>query len=112
VISTLWSVDALATAFFCAFYYDQRKPSENGEICDRPTAILRAQEQLRTATFTSLTQYLQTKLNEARAQNNQALINSIKSASKELSEYGKNNPKGYLFASPFYWSAFICQGLR
>jgi len=115
VISTLWSVDAIATAFFCSFYYDERKGKhgdQTGEICDRPTAIHRAQERLRTATFASLSLYLQTKLKEARAQNNQALIDSIGTASEELGKYGKKNPKGCLFTSPFYWSSFICQGLR
>ncbi|MBD2151129.1 CHAT domain-containing protein [Pseudanabaena sp. FACHB-1277] len=115
VISTLWSVDAIATAFFCAFYYDERKGEngeQDGEICDRPTAIHRAQTKLRTATSLSLVQYLNTKLLAAKAQNNQALIESINAASKVLAKYIKENPKGCPFASPFYWSAFICQGLR
>ncbi|MDX2255750.1 MAG: CHAT domain-containing protein [Pseudanabaenaceae cyanobacterium bins.39] len=115
VISTLWSVDAIATAFFCAFYYDERKGENgdrDGEICDRPTAIHRAQTKLRTATSLFLVQYLNTKLLAAKAQNNQALIESINGASKVLAKYIKENPKGCPFASPFYWSAFICQGLR
>ena len=43
VVSTLWAVDALATALFCDFYYQCR---EQGH--DRPTALWQAQQALRT----------------------------------------------------------------
>jgi CHAT domain-containing protein/tetratricopeptide (TPR) repeat protein len=106
VISTLWSVDSLATAFFCAFYYDYRNQGN-----DRPTAIDLAQHHLRTATVIDLSVYLDQQLQKAIATNNQNLTNNLNQALIQLGQYMKY-ANSCPFDSPFYWSAFICQGLR
>ncbi|MEB3356131.1 MAG: CHAT domain-containing tetratricopeptide repeat protein, partial [Synechococcales bacterium] len=137
VISTLWSVDALATALFCDFYYQFR---EKG--CDRPTALQQAQqamqhlsgEQLKTS-YDALYQQLQQQQQQAD-QNRQDYRKQLKSLSESHPDYSqvkkrleywtrlKNDLDNALywfekyqnqdqpFASPYYWSGFVCQGLR
>ncbi|GCL36232.1 TPR repeat-containing protein [Sphaerospermopsis reniformis] len=122
VVSSLWSVNDLATALFSIFYYQQRQLGKS-----RPEALKQAQIQLR----------------ELRKGNLQEISNQIEEKEKELignrKKYTRNSVE-YLqweheysihtkinrlikqkiqpsepefpFAHPRYWSAFICHGLR
>jgi CHAT domain-containing protein/tetratricopeptide (TPR) repeat protein len=129
VISTLWSVDQLATAIFCFYYYKHRQGHQ-----DCSTAIKSAQKDLRELSaarleseFKPLIQeyekyldlrFQQLKILEKEARqegdmrkaayyNKEARdIRGISAMRKEL------NPKSRPFSSPYYWGGFICQGLR
>jgi CHAT domain-containing protein len=149
VISTLWSVDQLATAIFCIRYYHHRHPNPD-TWCDRPTALHLAQQDLRTlpgsaladpAQFKPLMDLYQQHLAEEyprllaqsadlKIQEEQAKQRGDKARARDLrnqrcaldvkAQQNKRLQK-YLptlsqspapFASPFYWAAFTCQGLR
>jgi len=122
VISTLWSVDQLATAIFCIYYYQYRQMTEN-----RPKAIQFAQEKLRNVSVEQLVKefekYLvQTQTSKAEAkkigdksaqfrylQQEQAIFAEIQLLEKYSKKYSRKFPP---FKSPYYWAGFICQGLR
>ena len=121
VISTLWSVNAFATALFCIFYYEERKGNEAKKGGDRPTAIYNAQKRLREfkgaelgidqPTGIAIEDYLKQQL--------ETLVEKSSENKKEqdqLSELIENSlsaltSQPFPFASPFYWSGFIAQGL-
>jgi CHAT domain-containing protein len=138
VISTLWSVEELATALFSIFYYQLRQ--DNNDPC---TALQKAQLQLRNLTskeledkyYGELDKYLQQQLRQAQTERkklrqilqtlteNTEEYNKIDAQLKELNNIGNQIYKSieYLkqycqqekpFAHPFYWAGFICQGLR
>ncbi len=138
VVSTLWSVDDLATALFSIFYYQYRQQGLN-----RPEALQQAQIKLRTLPGTTLdTEYkseLETYLQKQRQQVAEKLKNADQNRKRlvkgtpeyqqwdeEYKEWNKIGEKVYQitqnlkilcrqefpFASPFYWAAFICSGLR
>ena len=121
VVSTLWSVDDLATAVFSIFYYQHRQQGKN-----RPEALQQAQIQLRELTKVDLNQIFQ----EVEAREKE-LIKSRKKYSpgspeheqwkREYNLYAKlnrrikeieNSTQQFPFSHPRYWAAFICQGLR
>jgi len=145
VISTLWSVDQLATAIFCIRYYHHR---QSPDCDDLPTALQRAQQDLRTLPGSTLDeQYkplmklylqhlqdehpqliaqakaLQQQKEHAQQAGDQAQVKDLRKRLKDLDAQVKRNRNlhTYLptlvqqstpFASPFYWAAFTCQGLR
>jgi len=115
VISSLWSVDDLATALFSILYHQSRQAG-----IDRPTAIYQAQTQLRALQGKdlgkgkpirrSIEQYLNQKL--------ETLGNSPEQLDARLKldrlleiqlPYLAQQP--FPFESPFYWAGFMCQGL-
>jgi CHAT domain-containing protein len=140
VVSTLWSVNDLATAIFCILYYQYRQPDKE---MSRPIALQKAQQELRTLTGyqfetrykQNLSEMLKIKLPEAEA--------NWKEAQNEMMKYQKNSPE-YLawqqewakrykivtkiknaekriasfkpdelpFSHPMYWAGFTCSGLR
>jgi CHAT domain-containing protein/tetratricopeptide (TPR) repeat protein len=140
VVSTLWSVNDLATAIFCILYYQYRQPDKE---MSRPIALQKAQQELRTLTGyqfetryqQNLSEMLKIKLPEAEA--------NWKEAQNEMMKYKKNSPE-YLawqqewakrykivtkiknaekriasfkpdelpFSHPMYWAGFTCSGLR
>ncbi|MFZ9737856.1 MAG: CHAT domain-containing protein [Prochlorotrichaceae cyanobacterium] len=137
VVSTLWSVDALANSLFCEFYYYERQLGHN-----RPTALHNAQVQLRTQTIsqlrlsTSIPAYLtqlQQEISDLEAQGKD-LYNDwkqkgeptehpyhdfhklfgdlITSKEREHKRWTAKDSQEQPFESPYYWSAFILQGLR
>jgi len=141
VVSTLWSVDDLATALFCIFYYQNRRQGLN-----RPEALRKAQIELRTLTgktladqyYSDLNNYLEQQLKqldpvrlEAKAQLKQQAKNTdgYREWKAEVNRLTKieNKIKGdrdkinkvlpsfcleaFPFAKPFYWAGFICSGL-
>lgn len=135
VISTLWSVDALATALFCDFYYQFR---EKGS--DRPTALQQAQQELRLLSGEQLAnlplnQQLEQQLAEAyyRRRTSKAQLESLpedhrdraiwkqeqeywerleRELAKALDQLESYQKVAYPFQSPYYWAGFVCQGLR
>ncbi|WP_460203041.1 CHAT domain-containing protein [Scytonema sp. NUACC21] len=121
VLSTLWSVNDLATGLFSSFYYQHRKHGKS-----RPTALQQAQIQLRSLSKEDIKQISQQALaiwREARKK-----ISQYPPDSQEYLEwhskyqaYGrvleplntaKNSQEQFPFSHPCYWSAFICSGLR
>ncbi len=140
VVSTLWSVDELATAIFCILYYQYRK--DNKEMT-RPAALQKAQQELRNLTGKnfesrykeSLTKILDKKLPQAK--------DDLKKAENKLNDYPENSPEylaweqewakrykivkkienaknrltslcseEYPFSHHIYWAGFTCSGLR
>ncbi|MGL4378366.1 MAG: CHAT domain-containing protein, partial [Microcoleaceae cyanobacterium] len=130
VVSTLWSVDDLATALFSIFYYQYRQEGDN-----RPEALQKAQIYLRTLKFDKLKTALDeefTFVSKARLEvrkkwkatdknsenyqqldddlrNFNTIYDAIGNFKTKLPSYGKQE---YPFADPFYWAGFICSGLR
>lgn len=121
VISTLWSVDDLATALFSIFYYQHRQEGKS-----RPEALQQAQKKLRSLTqedIKSLSQKVQTKRQEARKQRNQhppASADYLKWDGEYRKYAGvaiqidkvRTAPNYEPFSYPRYWAAFTCSGLR
>lgn len=110
VISTLWSVDALATTFFCLFYYQHRQAENN-----RATALQLAQQDLRNKTTGELEEQLSnietylSKLTKQTTEHSKKMkIGSLRLDIRSIKSQPKNEKP---FASPFYWAGFICQGL-
>ncbi|WP_414569225.1 CHAT domain-containing protein [Nostoc sp. CCY 9925] len=127
VVSTLWSVNDLATALFSIFYYQQRQEGKN-----RPQALQQAQIKLRELNKEALLSredieefYSQVikRSKEAKTNRNQYSKDSAnylewdceyKNYRKVLSQIYdiKNSPEEFPFSHPRYWAAFICHGLR
>ncbi|MDZ8257256.1 CHAT domain-containing tetratricopeptide repeat protein [Nostoc sp. ChiQUE01b] len=121
VVSTLWSVNDLATALFSIFYYQQRQEGKN-----RPEALHKAQIQLREFTKLDLNKIFQ----EVEAREKQLIRNRKKYPSDSIEyqqwklEYNmytklnrqikkiENSTQQFPFSDPHYWAAFICHGLR
>ncbi|MCF2145939.1 CHAT domain-containing protein [Desmonostoc muscorum LEGE 12446] len=121
VVSTLWSVNDLATALFSIFYYQQRQEGRN-----RPEALQKAQIQLREFRKIDLNKIFQ----EVEAREKELIVNRKKYPSGsieheqwklEYNMYAKlnrqfkeieNSTQQFPFSDPHYWAAFICHGLR
>ncbi|MBD0361991.1 MAG: CHAT domain-containing protein, partial [Coleofasciculus sp. C3-bin4] len=138
VVSTLWSVEDLATALFSIFYHRYRKQSS----C-RPAALQQAQEELRslsgqtlaTVYQPQLTLLLDQKFQQAEKDRKEAKANRDKETQgtkvylKWDEEYKRHTKategirktknrlnalcqESFPFSHPFYWAAFTCSGLR
>ncbi|MCW5316345.1 CHAT domain-containing protein [Nostoc sp. KVJ3] len=121
VVSTLWSVNDLATALFSIFYYQQRQEGRN-----RPEALQQAQIQLREFTKVDLNKVF----HEVEAREKELIRNRKKYPSGsieheqwkgEYNMYAKlnsriqeieNSTQQFPFSDPRYWAAFICHGLQ
>jgi len=121
VVSTLWSVNDLATALLSIFYYQQRQEGRN-----RPEALQQAQIKLREFTKVDLNKVFQ----EVEAKEKELIGNRKKYPSDsieyqqwkwEYNMYAKfnrrikemeNSSQQFPFSDPHYWAAFICHGLR
>jgi CHAT domain-containing protein len=138
VVSTLWSVDDLATALFSIFYYRHRKAGKN-----RPVSLQMAQEELRLLSGQTLATVYQPQIvpmldnkfkqldterklayanREQEDKDTPAFLKSNREY-KRLSKAAdnihqiKNRLKALClepapFSHPFYWAAFTCSGLR
>lgn len=114
MVSTLWSVDALATAIFCDLYYQFRE-----EGSDRPTALRQAQQKLKTLTgrefkeqyADALTAMLRAKGQEAAQAGNKAIAQQASLALGQIESH-KKKLNTCIFESPYYWAGFVSQGLR
>jgi CHAT domain-containing protein len=121
VVSTLWSVDDLATALFSIFYYQQRQEGKN-----RPEALQQAQIKLREFTKVDLNkifQEVETREKELIGNRKKYPLDSIEYQQWkcEYNMYAKlnrrikeieNSTQQFPFSDPCYWAAFICHGLR
>ncbi|MEM1391957.1 MAG: CHAT domain-containing tetratricopeptide repeat protein [Cyanobacteria bacterium P01_H01_bin.150] len=110
VISTLWSVDALATTLLCLFYYQYRQAGEN-----RTRALQLAQTDLRSKTveelepqFEEIEIYLEELYEQATEDTTTDQIGNILDGLENIRQDYKQKP----FESPYYWAGFISQGLR
>jgi CHAT domain-containing protein len=134
VISTLWSVDDLATALFSMFYYHNRYDN-----ISRARSLKKAQVRLRNLTGDEfklnyrddLEQHLQAyaKANKADRKELEArfkrgeidavtfdrdrerLTKAYNEALKTIDLLDRHCEKDKPFADPYYWAGFICQGL-
>jgi CHAT domain-containing protein len=115
VISTLWAVDQMATAIFWEFYYEYRQEG------DRPTAVQQAQRSLRNLPGTELEsgrfQPLADDYDaELERQFDRALKKKDQEEKRKIDRIQENlkalKRSAAPFASPFFWAAFTCQGLR
>ena len=115
VISSLWTVDDLATALFSMFYHQNIKAGS-----DRPTALYKAQSKLRKLQGTELNegQPIRQKLDRYFDQQIQLLRNDpVKKNSQKIMEMEviklqipQSAQQAFPFNHPFYWSSFIAQG--
>jgi len=121
VVSTLWSVNDLATALFSIFYYQQRQEGKN-----RPQALRQAQSKLRELTKLDVIKIFK----EVEAKEKELAVNRKKYSPGSIeyeqwkSEYNlyaklnrqikkiENSSQQFPFSHPHYWAAFICHGLR
>jgi len=121
VVSSLWSVNDLATALFSIFYYEQRKLSKN-----LPEALRQAQIKLREFRKADLEEMSQ-QVTELRKQSKKMRKQYSPNSEKYLECYRQyekyagisiaidkiQKSKGeFPFVHPRYWAVFICQGLR
>jgi CHAT domain-containing protein/tetratricopeptide (TPR) repeat protein len=138
-VSTLWSVNDLATSLFSIFYHHQRQAGNN-----RPEALQLAQRQLRQLTGKEFEDEYQQELDKVLTEKLEEASKSLKEAKKQRNTYPKESPeykeweeerekralfynrigeiknqglkaaakKEHPFAELQYWSGFICAGLR
>ncbi|NER01812.1 MAG: CHAT domain-containing protein [Okeania sp. SIO3C4] len=138
VISTLWSVDDLATSLFSIFYHQLRQNGKN-----RSEALSAAQRQLRELTGKELRKKYRKGLEEVLDEKLQGAYEQLQEIEVRRKSYGENSAEyqeleeeraklsniyqriyrtknkhlkavckeEYPFEHPVYWSAFICAGL-
>jgi CHAT domain-containing protein len=127
VVSTLWSVDDLATAMFSIFYYQHRKQRRS-----RPEALQHAQIKLRQLSkeeFLSREDikefYEQAKVRKEEADKKRKQYQRRSAEclkwTREYLKYRevttqintiKSSLDKFPFSHPCYWAAFTCSGLR
>lgn len=127
VVSTLWSVDDLATALFSIFYYQHRQQGKT-----RPESLQQAQillrelkkeELLKREDIKELSKQAEAGRKEARSKRNQYQPGSADYLKwdSEYSKYArvttqihalKSSQEECPFSHPRFWAAFTCQGLR
>jgi CHAT domain-containing protein len=120
VVSTLWSVDDLATTLFSIFYYQHRQQGKS-----RPEALRQAQIKLRSLKkedLAELSRQVAAGRQQARTKRKQYQPNSAEylECDREYRMYAgvtiqidtaKKFPDECPFSHPCYWAAFTCQGL-
>lgn len=104
VVSTLWSVDDLATALFCILYYQEKQDKGRSE------AIRQAQFKLRNLTGDELYANYKRQLEEYFEQKllGENKVEIIKNVQLRLELLCRETLP---FVSPYYWSGFVSQGL-
>ncbi|MBD1901378.1 CHAT domain-containing protein [Trichocoleus sp. DQ-A3] len=127
VVSTLWSVDDLATALFSIFYYQHRQPDKSRPESLRQAQIklreLRKEELLKREDIQELSTQAEAGRKEARSKRSQYQPGSADFLkwNCEYRKYAgvtnqihalKNSQDECPFSPLHYWAAFTCQGLR
>ncbi len=106
VIASLWSVDAVSTAFLMVRCYDilqQRWQTDGNMQAPLVFALQEAQRWLRDSTKRELQEWIDQR------QLRQHLDAVLK---KELDRLWRNEAEEYRpFASPYYWAAFVAMGV-
>ncbi|NEO51737.1 MAG: CHAT domain-containing protein [Okeania sp. SIO3B5] len=137
-VSSLWSVDDLATSLFSVFYHQLRLAGKN-----RPQALQLAQQKLRQLTGKELEEKYGKELEKALREKLKEAYERFRETKKQRDSYPKDSPEykqwqkerekrgkiydrigrtienlkqksaeEHPFAHPIYWSGFICAGLR
>ncbi len=121
IVSTLWSVDDLATALFSLFYYQHRQQGKS-----RPEALQHAQIKLRQfkqddlAELAKQAEARQKQAIRERKQYQQGSTERLKweheyrmyaGVARQINRF-KNSQDEFPFSHPRFWAAFTCQGLR
>jgi CHAT domain-containing protein len=111
IVSTLWTVDPLATTLLMVKFYKNLKPSPELKAGDVALALKKAQTWLRTLTSKKL----------ARIQNHPNFQRWVEQAFENLPKRDRNKFHDLLyaavkrepcpFANPYYWSCFVATGL-
>jgi len=111
IVSTLWTVDPLATTLLMIKFYKNLKRFPELKAGDVSLALKKAQTWLRTLTSKKL----------ARIQNNPKFQRWVEQAFENLHKRDRNKFNDLLyaaikrqpcpFANPYYWSAFVATGL-
>ncbi|MBW4493294.1 MAG: tetratricopeptide repeat protein [Oscillatoria princeps RMCB-10] len=104
VVSTLWSVDDLATALFCILYYEEKRDKSRSE------AIRQAQFKLRNLTGDELYAKYKPQL-EAYVDRQQWGENQAEIMANVRLRLEFLRRETLPFVSPHYWSGFVSQGL-
>ncbi|MCP4696649.1 MAG: CHAT domain-containing protein, partial [Gammaproteobacteria bacterium] len=123
VISTLWTVNDLSTAFLLGKFYQLHRK----QGMEPAQALARAQEWLRTATYKDLWELLRLPLALPEldsAQFAQQFARALKQLLgkspqlssmaiflKQLSVLTKKNPDGKPYTEPYYWAGFLYSGM-
>ena len=112
VLSSLWSVDDLATTLFAMRYHCHRQTGY-----DRPTALQKAQQDLRSLTgkalesaILPLSEYIDQTRKTAKTNGDHQTATQLKKLGHHL--YRLTQDTSPPFAAPHYWAAFTCYGLR
>jgi CHAT domain-containing protein len=119
VVSTLWSVDDLATALFSIFYYQQLQ-----QVQDRSLALQQAGvrlRQLKKEDLIAIATPIKSRAEELRKERKKYLPGSAERSryDYQYKTYGiiasgifniLNAAEQLPFSHPRYWAAFICQG--
>lgn len=137
VVSTLWSVDDMASALFSILYHQFR------QTCDRSTALQKAQQDLRQMSGTDLSLHYKQHLLELLDQKFDSAEIKRQQAEQQMRQYDPDVKdyqnwklehdfwakvstrvedtqtrlkelcrKSFPFSHPIYWAGFISQGLR
>jgi CHAT domain-containing protein len=111
IVSTLWTVDPLATTLLMVKFYKNLKHLPELKVGDVALALKKAQTWLQTLTSKKL----------ARIQNNPKFQRWVEQAFENLPKRDRNKFNDLLyaavkrqpcpFANPYYWSAFVATGL-
>ncbi|WP_198525113.1 CHAT domain-containing protein [Kamptonema formosum] len=104
VVSTLWSVDDLATALFCILYYEEKRDKSRSE------AIRQTQFKLRNLTGDELYAKYKPQL-EAYVDRQQWGENQAEIMANVRLRLEFLRRETLPFVSPHYWSGFVSQGL-
>jgi len=128
VVSTLWSVDDLATAIFSILYHEHLNHQQQQGQMNRPLALQLAQQTLRTMTgiqlrqtyYDDLANVLDARQVEVKERRRRATSpeedkfwgNVLTKISQASCFLDKHCTKSYPFEHPFYWAGFVCYGLR
>ena len=138
-VSTLWSVNDLATSLFSIFYHHQRQAGKN-----RPQALQLAQQQLRQLTGKEFKKKYRKELEKVLGEKLDQAYEKLQEAQQQRDLHAEDSPeykewekerikrndfynrigeiknkglkeavnKEHPFAELQYWSGFICAGLR
>jgi tetratricopeptide (TPR) repeat protein len=98
--STLWSVDDFVTAIFNHLYHQERQKGDN-----RAISLQTAQRRLQDLTRAELQNIYYPKAIEYLTQHNPTLLPNLET---HVQAYCENE---HPFAHPYYWAAFIIQGI-
>ena len=127
VVSTLWSVDDLATALFSIFYYQHRQLDKSRPESLRQAQIklreLKKEELLKREDIQELSTQAEAGRKEARSKRSQYQPGSADFLKwdREYQKYAgvtnqihaiKKSQDECPFSHPRFWAAFTCQGLQ